>query len=126
MTHWLRKALPKSEIGSTIAGKIEDADERIANLKEQILAVQARRAELEEEARIVASDAVHEDELERLISQNNEAAVLASSKLSASILHADLLRLFVVSGPFLSELVQPEMEKARAIHDNITRWLSRF
>lgn len=125
MAHWLRKTLPKNEIALEIAGKIEDADERITNLKEQILAVQARRAELEEEARAVASDAIDEESLEKALA-NNEGQVLASCKSSAEILQGDIRRLFVESNPFLSELAQHEMEKAQSIHANVKRWASRI
>lgn len=125
MAHWLRKTLPKNDIASEIAGKIEAADERIANLKEQILAVQARRAELEEEARTVASDSIDEETLEKALA-SNEGQVLACCKVSTEILQADIRRLFVESNPFLSELAQHEMEKAQSIHDNVSRWQSRF
>ncbi len=125
MAHWLRKILPKNDIASEIAGKIEDADERIANLKEQILAVQARRAELEEEARTVASDSIDEEALEKALA-SSEGQVLASCKASAEILQGDIRRLFVESNPFLSELAQHEMVKAQSIYDNVTRWQSRF
>lgn len=125
MKHWLKTLLPKNEIAVGIAQKIEDADERISNLKEQILAVQARRAELHEEARLVASECVDEAEFGRAIA-TNEAPLLASCKVSASILQGELRRLFVESSPFLSELAQPEMDKANSIHDNVARWLSRF
>lgn len=125
MAHWLRKILPKNEIASEIAGKIEDADERIANLKEQILAVQARRAELEEEARTVASDSIDEEALETALA-SSEGQVLSSCKASAEILQGDIRRLFVESNPFLSELAQHEMVKAQSIYDNVTRWQSRF
>ncbi|MGE8065221.1 hypothetical protein [Pseudomonas sp. NPDC089569] len=125
MKHWLRKLLPKNEIATGIAQKIEEADERISNLKEQIIAVQARRAELEEEARSIALDCIDEGECDRAIA-SNEAPLLASCKVSASILQGELRRLFVESSPFLSELAQPEMDKATTIHDNVVRWLSRF
>lgn len=94
-------------------------------MKEQIIAVQARRAELEEEGKIVASECVDQIQLERAIT-SNEAALLASCRVSSSILQGELRRLFVESGPFLSELAQHEMEKANSIYDNVVRWLSRL
>lgn len=124
MAHWLRKTHPSSEIAQTIAGKIEDADERIANLKEQILAVQARRKELEEEAQTIASDQLDEEALARAMA-HNAGPVLAACKASAAILQGDMRRLFVEATPFLSELAQHEMEKAQSIHDNVSRWQSR-
>ncbi len=125
MTHWLRKTHPASEIAQKIAGKIEDADERIANLKEQILAVQARREELEEEAHSIASDRLDEEALARAMAQN-EGPALAGCKASAAILQADIRRLFVEATPFLGELAQREMEKAQSIHENMSRWQSRI
>jgi hypothetical protein len=125
MKHWLKTLLPNNETAAGISQKIEDADERIANLKEQIIAVQARRAELEEEGRIIAAECVEESELDRAIA-SNEANLLASCKASSSILQGELRRLFVESSPFLGELAQPEMEKANSIYDNVVRWLSRF
>lgn len=124
MAHWLRKVLPSNELADTIAGKIEDADERIENLKEQILAVQARRAELEEEARTIATDSVGEPTLQHAVS-SGESQVLAACKASSTILQGEIRRLFVESSPFLSELAQHEMEKAQSIHDNMERWASR-
>ncbi|MGP0171263.1 hypothetical protein ACSVIJ_05195 [Pseudomonas sp. NCHU5208] len=124
MAHWLRKVLPSNELADTIAGKIEDADERIENLKEQILAVQARRAELEEEARTIAADSVDEPTLEHAVS-SGESQVLAACQASATILLGEIRRLFVEASPFLSELAQHEMEKAQSIHDNMERWASR-
>jgi hypothetical protein len=125
MNHWLRTLLPKNEVAAGIAQKIEDSDERITNLKEQILAVQARRAELEEEARTVVLETVGQAEFDRAI-VTNEAPLLVSCKVSANILQGELRRLFVEASPFLSELAQPEMDKANTIHDNVDRWLSRL
>ena len=124
MAHWLRKTHPTSDIAQNIAGKIEEADERIANLKEQILAVQARREELEEEAQSIASDRLDEEALARAMA-DNEVSILAGCKASATILHADIRRLFVEATPFLSELAQREMEKAQSIQENMQRWASR-
>jgi len=125
MKHWLKLLLPKNADARNLAQSIEDADERIAGLKEQIIAVQARRDELEEEARTIAADALPEGKLEQLLSAN-EASILAACETSATILHTDLRRLFAESSPFLSELAQPDMDKALSIRDNVTRWLSRF
>jgi len=125
MKHWLKMLLPKNEIAVGIAQKIEEADERVSNLKQQIIAVQARRAELEEEARTMASDCFDENEVERAVA-SNEAVLLSSCQSSAVILQSDLRRLFVESSPFLGELAQPELDKATSIHDNVVRWLSRF
>ncbi len=125
MKHWLKLLLPKNAEARTLAQSIEDADERIAGLKEQIMAVQARRDELEEEARAMAVDALPEGKLEQLLAAS-EASILGACKTSAMILHTDLRRLFAESSPFLSELAQPEMDKALSIRDNVSRWLSRF
>lgn len=124
MKHWLKTLLPKNKAAIEIAQKIEEADERLSNLKDQILAVQARRAELELEARTIASAALEESELDRA-QTCNEPALLASCNASASILQGDLRRLFVESGPFLSELAQTELDKAISIQSNVARWLSR-
>ena len=74
---------------------------------------------------MVALECIDEAEVCRANS-SNEAPLLASCKVSASILQGELRRLFVESSPFLSELAQPEMDKANSIHDNVVRWLSRF
>ncbi|WP_121498231.1 hypothetical protein [Pseudomonas aeruginosa] len=125
MKHWLKRLMPKNADARTLAQRIEDADERIAGLKEQIIAVQARRAELEEEAQTMAADALPDGKLAQLLAAS-EASTLENCKHSAMILHTDLRRLFAESSPFLSELAQPEMDKALSIHDNVARWLSRF
>ncbi|HBO2935114.1 TPA: hypothetical protein L4R50_000108 [Pseudomonas aeruginosa] len=96
MKHWLKLLMPKNAEARTLAQNIEDADERIAGLKEQIIAVQARRAELEEEAQMMAADALTEGKLAQLLAAN-EASTLESCKHSAMILHTDLRRLFAES-----------------------------
>lgn len=125
MKHWLKQVLPKNAEARALAQSIEVADERIAGLQEQIIAVQKRRAELEEQAQTMAADALTEGKLEQLLAAS-EASTLNCCKDSALILHTTLRRLFVESSPFLSELAQMEMEKALSIHDNVARWLSRF
>ncbi|WP_439126204.1 MAG: hypothetical protein ACNJA3_27950 (plasmid) [Pseudomonas rhizophila] len=124
MNHWLKTLLPKNPSAVELSQKIDDADERVQNLKEQIIAVQSRRSELEREARDLASQCVGEAELGSVTS--DEPALLNSCKVSASILQGELRRLFVESSPFLSELAQSEMDKTTSIHDNLGRWLSRF
>jgi hypothetical protein len=123
MKHWLKTLLPNNASAVEIAQKIEDADERIQNLKEQIVAVQSRRSELEDQGRALASQSVDDHQLDSLA--HDEAALLDSCKVSSTILQGDLRRLFVQSSPFLSELAQSEMTKANSIYDNVVRWLSR-
>lgn len=124
MLHWIRKVLPKNREAIALAEQIEGADERIANLKEQLLVVMARRKELEDEARDLALEAVGGDEskLAKDIQAYSEHLFLASCSVSAVILHSDLLRLYVDASPFLGELAQGEMEKAKAIQLNLKRW----
>ncbi|OOW07066.1 hypothetical protein MF6394_02085 [Pseudomonas sp. MF6394] len=124
MNHWLKTLLPKNASAVELSQKIDDADERVQNLKEQIIAVQSRRAELEREAKDLASQCLSDDQLASVCS--DEAALLNSCRVSASILQSELRRLFVESSPFLSELAQSEMDKTISIHDNLGRWLSRF
>ncbi|RMM39257.1 hypothetical protein QO021_28360 (plasmid) [Pseudomonas amygdali pv. lachrymans] len=123
MKHWLKTLLPNNASAVEIAKKIEDADERIQNLKEQIIAVQSRRSELEDQGRALASQSVDDHQLDSLA--HDEAALLDSCKVSATILQGDLRRLFVQSTPFLGELAQSEMNKANSIYDNVVRWLTR-
>lgn len=125
MKHWLKLLLPKNEIAVDIAQKIEDADERISNLKKQIVAVQDRRSELAEKARELASECVDERELDRLIA-GSEAPLLQDCAESALILQTELRRLFVEASPFLSELAQTELEKVNAVQGNVKRWISRI
>lgn len=94
-------------------------------MKVKIIVVQARRDELEAESRWMAADALPEGKLEQLLAAS-EASILGACKTSAMILHTDLRRLFAESSPFLSELAQPDMDKALSIRDNVYRWLSRF
>lgn len=124
MNHWLKTLLPKNASAVELAQKIDDADERVQNLKEQIIAVQSRRSELEREARDLAAQYAGEAKLASVTS--NEPGLLNSCKVSASILQSELRRLFVESSPFLSELAQSEMDKTSAIHENLSRWFSRF
>lgn len=124
MLHWIRNLLPKNKEAKALAEQIEGADERITNLKEQLLVVMARRKELEHEARDLALEALGDDEskLARDIQAYSEPLFLASCSVSAEILHTDLLRLYVDASPFLGELAQGEMEKAKSIQLNIERW----
>lgn len=94
-------------------------------MKVKIIVVQARRDELEAESRWMAADALPEGKLEQLPSAN-EASIQAACDTSATFLHTNPRRLFVESSPFLSELAQPDMDNALSIHDNVSRWLSRF
>lgn len=124
MLHWIHNLLPKNREAKALAEQIEGADERIANLKEQLLAVMARRKELEQVARDLALEALDDDEskLAKDIQAYSEPVFLASCSVSATILHTDLLRLFVDASPFLGELAQGEMKKAKAIELNLERW----
>ncbi len=128
MLHWIRNLLPKDQEAIALAEQIEGADERIANLKEQLLVVMARRKELELEACDLALGAADNDEskLAKSIQAYSEPVYLASCSVSATVLCNDLQRLFVDASPFLSELAQGELEKAKSIELNLERWKTRL
>jgi len=128
MSHWLRAIHPENDQASNLAYEIEVADERIEGLKVQILALMARRAETEEQARDFACEAesLERDDLRGIIAHNSEAALLSSVESSASIMEKDLLRLYVDSSPFLSELAEGELRKAQTLQESVKRWQSKL
>jgi chromosome segregation ATPase len=121
--HWLRTLFPTERAAQTLAQKIEEADERIANLKDQIAAVQERRAELEREAKSFASNGFNERDITTAIAKM-EVQTLDSVLSSTVNLQRELHQLFVESGPFLSELVEPELAQCGSLCQKLSRWKS--
>lgn len=122
-SHWLRKLPKRSPKSNEIAKKIEEAEERMAGLKEQLQAVAAVRASLEAEAQDLAEDQLTESEISALKASGMKPR-LESGVTSAGILRDDLLRVYVDSGPFLSELVMTEMDKLNNLQNALRRWAS--
>lgn len=122
--HWLRTTLPNNADAQRLAEQIENSDERIANLKEQIKAVQQRRGELEQNARSLCAELSIGEESVAAEARRGEHALLVSVSESAGLLQNELRRLFVVANPFLSELAQPDLERAISIQSNAKRWFS--
>lgn len=119
--HWLRHLMPKNASALAIAEKIEDADERVANLKLQIIAVQEARKKLEQNARELAGQDIGEDQLAEAVASTGQDSI-ESCLSTAAILQAETHRLFVDANPFLSELVAVELEKVNATSSNLSRW----
>lgn len=121
--HWLRKVMAEHSPALAIAEKIEDADERVANLKLQIIAVQESRKKLELSARELAGENVSEEQLTEAVTTTERDCIVAC-QLTATILQAETQRLFVIANPFLNELVAPELDKINTTSESLSRWKS--
>ena len=121
--HWLRKVMAEHSTALAIAEKIEDADERVANLKLQIIAVQESRKKLEISARELAGQNVGEEQLTEAVT-TTERDCIGACQLTATILQAETQRLFVIANPFLNELVAPELDKINTTSESLSRWKS--
>lgn len=122
--HWLHNLIPNDTAAIQLQTSIEEADERIANLKLRVIAVHKVRSSNTRQALDMAGDTVSEAKLAKARA-SAQGQHLAACLSTLTILQTELHELFVDASPYLSELVSHELEKVTAVANNIERWKAR-
>lgn len=119
--HWLHNLIPNNPAALELQTTIEGGDERITNLKLQVIAVQEVRSSNTRKLLDMAGESISEAKLAkaRAAAQGQHLAACLST---LTILQTELHELFVDASPYLSELVSHELEKVTSVAKNIERW----